>query len=138
MKWNDIKTVNDLKKLGTFNQVKKIINDDLDGCAHVRARSWESLLKTIEKIRSVFGNNAEEIWVDGFVSEEQKYIFCLVELDGENRLKLLGVSGLHYANKDVAKKWRNKIYQKIHPDKYTDPRTNQAVVILDKLYEEML
>ena len=41
-------------------------------------------------------------------TDREKIIFCLLELDGKNRQKALGISGLHYRNKVIATKWLQK------------------------------
>ena len=135
MKWFECRRTDDLQNIGTFNTVKKEINNDLEGNIQLSAKSWNQLLNKISFLTSFFSIGKEDF--DGFVSEEKKYIFCLTRLDGKNRQKNLNVNGLHYKNKELAKQWRKKIAQKIHPDKCSDPDAAEAMIILEKMFREM-
>ncbi|EKF9771330.1 hypothetical protein O1D04_003544 [Vibrio cholerae] len=139
MKWYECKSEQDLKMLGKFAEVKKEIAKDLDGKIVLTARSWKSLQEKVSFLQKVFERSENgSIWYDGFISETEKYIFCLTKLDGKNRQRNLGVSGLHYKNKDVAKKWMFKISHKIHSDKCQDPRAKDAMIELENMYKEMI
>ncbi|MEZ9367201.1 hypothetical protein AB4167_22180 [Vibrio sp. 10N.286.49.E11] len=138
MKWYECRSEQDLKMLGTIAEVKKEIAKDLEGKVVLTARSWTSLLDKVSLLQGLFHRpEHDSVWHDGFVSETEKYIFCLTKLDGKNRQKNLGVSGLHYKNKDLAKKWMFKISHKIHSDKCNDPRAKDAMVELESMYKEM-
>jgi hypothetical protein len=67
-----------------------------------------------------------------------KYLFCLLNLDGKNRQKNLGVTIFHYKDKAIAKNWYKKIVQKIHPDKCSDNRAVSAMKVLDEMLKEMV
>ncbi|HHQ4505562.1 TPA: hypothetical protein ACSP3X_000351 [Aeromonas hydrophila] len=141
MKWIECDTLEDLKLLGSFNCVKELIKKDLDGLVIITARSWTDLFFKLESLKFKFvkaSDENESIWVDGFISETHKYLFCLLELDGENRMKHLGITKLHYMDVKVAKRWRNSIFHKIHTDICHDPRAKSAVLVLDELYSEMV
>ncbi len=73
-----------------------------------------------------------------FYSQTDKYIFVLTELDGKNRRKILGISFLHYKDKDIAKKWRKEILKKIHPDICNHPKAKEACEKMDQIYNEMI
>ena len=139
MKWYECNGLEDLKALGDFRKIKKLISKDLDGKIKITAKSWNELIEKIAFLRSLFSDqkHSDKLRFDGFESEAQKYIFCLTKIDGQNRQKYLGVSGLHYRNKDIAKKWQRKIAQKIHPDKCSDHRSREAMEILENMYMEM-
>jgi len=138
MKWYECSNESDLKKIGSFSDVKKIIYHDLKGKINITARSWRKLYEKINLMQDLFFHSKlGELSFDGFVSETQKYLFCLTQIDGKNRQKNLGVSGLHYRNIDLAKKWKRKIVQKIHPDKCADPRAKDAMLILENMFLEM-
>jgi len=139
MKWYECNSIDQLKELGSFKEVKKIINTDFEGKFVLKSRGWSNLLEKISFLSNIFGRTSNnEIWHDGFVSETEKYLFCLLKLDGQNRQHILGVSGLHYKNKEIAKLWRRKIIQKIHTDKCSDSRAPAAVQALEEMYQEML
>jgi hypothetical protein len=140
MKWAECKNIEELKKLGSFKSVKEMIKKDLKGELNLTGRSWSALLIKITLLSDIFRDNQKnEIWHDGFISEVDKYLFCLLNLDGKNRQNNLGVSILHYKNKEIAKKWYKKIVQKIHPDRCTDnkDRAYAAMKVLDEMFKEM-
>lgn len=138
MKWYECKTTKELKELGTFEQVKQAIRHDLNGELNLAARSWNDLLKKITLLSNIFCHKeTDELWHDGFISETEKYLFCLLKIDGRNRQNILGVSGIHYKNKGIAKKWYQRIAQKIHPDKCSDTRAKAAMEALEEMYREM-
>ena len=138
MKWSECKSIEELKKLGSFKSVKEMIKRDLKGELNLTGRSWSELLIKITLLSDIFRDNQKnEIWYDGFISEVDKYIFCLLNLDGRNRQNNLGVSVLHYKNKEIAKSWYKKIVQKIHPDKCSDNRAVTAMKVLDEMFKEM-
>lgn len=140
MNWMKCESSEDLKLLGSFNNVKKTINHDLKGLVVITAKSWDDLFIKIRALNAKFtqGNSkCEGVWVDGFISETHKYLFCLLELDGENRMKHLGITKLHYVDSKIAKRWKNNILHKIHSDVCSDTRANSAMLVLDELYSEM-
>jgi len=139
MKWYECDNINQLKELGSFRDVKNIINKDFEGKFVLKSRGWANLLEKINFLSNLFSKTSiNEVWHDGFVSETEKYLFCLLKLDGKNRQRILGVNGLHYKNAEVAKSWRKKILQKIHTDKCSDSRATAAMQALEEMYQEML
>ena len=73
-----------------------------------------------------------------FISDTSKYIYALVELDGEKRIKALGIKSEFYYDKEKAKAWRNNISKIIHPDTHSHPKATEAHARLNKLYESMI
>ncbi|MDM8558934.1 hypothetical protein [Candidatus Parabeggiatoa sp. HSG14] len=138
MKWYECNSINQLKELGSFREVKKIINTDFEGKFVLKSRGWSNLLEKINFLSNIFGKSNNKVWHDGFISETEKYLFCLLELDGKNRQRILGVNGLHYKNTEIAKRWKRKIIQKIHTDKCSDSRAPAAMQVLEEMYQEMI
>ncbi len=88
--------------------------------------------------RSVFPINGRPPAGDYyFVSESARLIFALVELDGECRQKVLGLTHAHYRDAEMAKQWRNRIAMQIHPDVSHHPKANDAANELAMMYKEM-
>lgn len=48
-----------------------------------------------------------------FKNETAELIFSLLELDGERRMKRLGITKIHYYRKGVADKWYADILEKL-------------------------
>lgn len=72
-----------------------------------------------------------------FKSEADRIIYALLKLDGEQRLKELGVDRSHTKDLQKAKKWRNDLAKIIHPDICNHPEAAEASGKLTKLYEQM-
>ena len=73
-----------------------------------------------------------------FSSKIDRYIFALTELDGTNRQKILGITPLHYRNKELAHKWKKEIVLLLHPDKCSHPKVKEAWAIMNDIYSEMV
>lgn len=74
---------------------------------------------------------------DCFVSESARLIFALVELDGECRQRILGLTSAHYRDAELAKQWRNRVAMQIHPDVCDHPRAHEAANELAVMFKEM-
>ena len=88
----------------------------------------------IKEVKNIIINHKD----DYFYSEVDRYIFALTELDGKNRQKILGISSLHYSNKEIAKKWKKDMAKKIHPDICNHPKSKEAWEKMDQIYNEMI
>jgi hypothetical protein len=75
---------------------------------------------------------------DYFVSPAAEIVYSIVKLDGEQRLKALGVNGSHYKDADKAKKWRNDLAAKVHPDKCAHPDADKAMNKVTAIYQNMV
>jgi hypothetical protein len=75
---------------------------------------------------------------DYFVSPDAEIVYSIIKLDGEQRLKALGINKSHYKDSDKAKKWRNDIAKKIHPDKCAHPHAAKAMDEIVALYDNMV
>lgn len=73
-----------------------------------------------------------------FKSKQHRYIFALIELDGENREKILEITNELYHNKEKAKIWRDKIIKLIHPDVCTIEGADKAMAKINELYSRMI
>ncbi|HEY9828806.1 MAG TPA: hypothetical protein V6D19_25585 [Stenomitos sp.] len=142
MNWIGVESVQELKKNGSFREVKKKIQEDLTQSIQIKARGWKDLLKIIEKIKSLNNceldkstNNSSNLY---FISDATRYIYSLVELDGEFQLKELGINRTHFRDKSKAKQLRNTIAHEIHPDKCNHPKASDAMDELNNLFKEVL
>jgi cell division protein FtsB len=75
---------------------------------------------------------------DYFVSPTAEIIYSIVKLDGEDRLKALGINRSHYKDPAKAKQWRNDLAAKIHPDKCNHPQAAVAIDEVTALYKNMV
>ncbi len=73
-----------------------------------------------------------------FKSKQHRYIFALVELDGENRAKILEITRELYNDKDKAKIWRDKLIKLIHPDNCPIEGSEKAMAKVNELYSRMV
>ncbi len=150
MRWINVKDVNELKSLGKFTQVKQEIKKDVGDNIKITGRGWNDLYKNITK----FSNLIEEIYqsdlnkskdiqqtsntFDYFTSKSNEYIFYLTELDGDIRMKKLGITKSLFTNKNKAKAWRDKISKEIHPDINNHPKSSLAMAKLNEMYSSMV
>ena len=75
---------------------------------------------------------------DYFVSPTAEIVYSIIKLDGEQRLKALGVNGSHFKDVAKAKKWRNDLAAKVHPDKCVHPQATIAMDEITALYKNMV
>lgn len=134
MKWFECTTEEDLEKIGSYETIKKTIECDFDETIEIKTSNLPVLFKTIEKIKKLLTKEKDGF----FCGEAEKFIFSLTELDGKNRQKILGVTNLHYKNKDIADQWKKKIASKIHEDRCKLPEAKDAWNVLMEMYEEMV
>ena len=72
-----------------------------------------------------------------FKSEEHKIIFALLYTDTALRRKILKITEELYMNADKAKKWRNRLLRKIHPDVCDIIGADEAIKKINELYVHM-
>ncbi len=96
----------------------------------------EILPKTKIKLKEV--NSVVSPSTDYFSSKVDKYIFALTELDGTNRQKILGITPLHYRDREFANKWKKEVASLLHPDKCDHPKAKEAWEIMNNIYSEMV
>ena len=154
MDWLKVNDLEELKKLGSFNEVRGQIKEEGWSQLHVSGRSWQGLLDSIREFRekveklqqlttgecvhSLKGDVKQEAEAGYFNSRASEYIFYLTELDGELRLKKLGVNASHFSSKKAAKAWREQISKVIHPDFCSHQQATAAMAKLNDLYQQMV
>lgn len=153
MKWYEANSIEELKKIGNLRTVKMEINKDikkltgrknLDGFVKMGSNSWKGQydkIVALKKIINVFNDNgvqASENNLNYFKSEADKYIFCLLELDGEERMKQLKIYKSLYVNKNAAREWYMNIARNIHPDTCKLEKSVEAMAELTSIYNKMV
>ncbi len=145
MNWYNVNSLEELKSIGKLTQVRKIIKEQLGENIKVSGRSWQNLYDNIIEFRSVINSldtsipekpkkNSESY----FTSQSNEYIFYLTELDGQIRMKKLGVTQKLFTNEKSAKNWRDKISKQIHPDICHHPKSEDAMSRLNQMYASMV
>ncbi len=140
MDWFQAKTVKELKTFGSFKEVRQKIDNQLGGKLVLKVRGWEDLLKAAKILQSLLPAEEQDTSKTSslyFKSESARIIYALVQLDGEQRLKELGVDKSFVREPEKAKKWRNNFAKLIHPDVCKHPEAADASTQLTKLYEKM-
>ena len=155
MKWYEAESVEELKQIGNFRAVKMEINKDirkitgkskLDGFIKMGSNSWKGLydkILSLKKINNIFEDDNGQAYYnnsnsDYFKSEADRYIFCLLELSGEERMKKLKIYKSLYINKEAAKEWYTNIVKSIHPDVCKCQRATEAMAELTSIYKKMI
>ena len=155
MKWYETKSVEELKELGNLKTVKMEINRDLKkitgrskltGFLEMGSNSWKGQyekIQALKKVMNIFtdekgqaiGNSLDSGY---FKSEADRYIFCLLELSGEERMRQLKIYKSLYINKDAAKEWYHNIAKNIHPDTCSAEQAAAAMAELSSIYNKMV
>lgn len=150
MRWINVKNVNELKSLGKFAEVKREIKQDVGDNIKITGRGWNDLYKNITKFSNLVEHiyksdinssnlvQSSDISSNYFTSKSNEYIFYLTELDGEIRMKKLGITKSLFSNKNAAKAWRDKISKEIHPDINNHPKSTLAMAKLNEMYSSMV
>ena len=153
MKWYEAKSIEELREIGSLRTVKMEINKDirkltgkknLDGFIKMGSRSWKGQydkILALKKIINIFNDNsvqANENNESYIKSEADKYIFCLLELSGEERMKQLKIYKSLYINKDAAREWYMNIAKSIHPDICNSEKSAEAMAELTSIYNKMV
>lgn len=152
MEWMAVESVDELKCLGSFKNVYQQIKNEVGELVNIRARGWKSLYEKIvilQELNNQFNqvmnkkkveiNSEKTHLIEGyFASEEQEYMYYLIELDGEQRMEKLGISSNHFINKKRAKEWRDSMSKKIHPDVSQHIKAAEAMSQINMIYNEMI
>ena len=70
-----------------------------------------------------------------FKSEGHRLAFAINELDGQWRVKMLGLGLNHFNNRELAQKWRNEVLTLLKEHDMDDEITLKN---LNKIYEEII
>ena len=148
MRWINVQNVDELKSLGKFRDVKQEIKKDIGDNIKITGRSWKDLYKNISNFSKLVDKiyncnisnkeNTNKNTTSYFTSKSNEYIFYLTELDGEIRMKKLGITKSLFTNKKDAKLWRDKISKEIHPDINNHPKSALAMAKLNEMYSSMV
>ena len=149
-------------KMEINNDIKSLTGKKkLDGFIKMGSNSWKGQLDKIlalKKVTNIFNeNNGQAINKgqinnntsnkneefndnneDYFKSKADKYIYCLLELSGEQRMKQLKIYKSLYINKEAAKKWYMNIAKNIHPDICKSKKAAEAMAELRSIYNNMV
>ncbi len=149
MEWLQAKTLEDLKACGSFNELRQQIKGSLGEKISLKFGSWEDLFCAIQELRdfiakvdgTISQSNSELEAISKtslyFQSDAARIIYALLELDGEQRLKELGIDKSYTKDLEKARNWRNSVTKIIHPDVCKHPNASEASIKLTKLYEQM-
>ena len=150
MNWIQSKTLKELQACGSFKDVRRNIQSCLGERLTLKARGWKDLLTVVEHLRGFTScqpshslNSPEEIDNSTeaslyFKSEAARIIYALLKLDGEPRLRELGIDRSHYRDLGKAKKWRNEVAKLIHPDVCKHPQSTLATNKLTELFGNII
>lgn len=138
MNWYDAQSVQELKEIGSLEEVVALVSNELGKGLSVSANNWDELLFAIQSLNALFAKREQSASEDYFKSPADKLIFSLIELDGKNRQRQLGIGPLHYKNIDLAKKWKKEIANKLHEDRCKHPKAKEAWHKMEEVYKEMI
>ncbi len=128
-------SIDDLKLLGTFREVKALFQARLGPGVRVTVRSWRGLLAAV---RHAVGGCASPPPRDAFfVSAAAEAIFALLRLHGDPQFELLGITVGHFGNPALAREWRDRVARLVHPDRCEHPEAARAMAEVSEIYEAM-
>lgn len=138
-----VKSEEELKSMGSLRQLRLELQSIVGNDIKLKTDTWKHLYDSILAVNSLVKKCSGESYIQKeddlyFKSEAEKYIFFLLELDGEVRQRKLKINKMHYLNPQTAEKWRNTIAKIIHPDSCKHIKAEQAMAELNKLYQEMI
>ena len=155
--WLNVKSLEELKRLGNFNEIRAEIKNFGGKTIHVSGRSWGELLESIKDFKDVINklnlSDSQDVVVevtpsksnvfvtsnsDYFIDRASEYIFYLTQLDGESRMSKLGITPAYFSSQQKARKWRDKISKVIHPDVCKHVHASDAMAQLNDLYNQMV
>lgn len=127
--------VDDLKRLGSFREVKALFQARLGPGVRVKVRSWQGLLDAVR--RAVEGCTVSAPHDAIFVSEATEAIFALLRLHGDVQFELLGIEVRHFGDRSMARVWRDRLARLVHPDRCDHPAAGRAMAEVSEIYETM-
>lgn len=104
----------------------------------ITSGSWKGIVDKIIIFKSIMKKLESDCSEGLFNCEEAEIIFYLLEIDGPKRAKALNIRKIQYSDKKEAKKWRDNLAKKIHPDICKIQGCDRAISKLNQLYEEMI
>lgn len=140
-------SVDELKKLGKYREIRKLIQQELTNRLQIKARGWNDLYDVISLTRRIgtiqnqdhlMSHIEESEDILYFKSEADRLIYSLIELTGEPQLRALCINKSHFRDAKKAKNLRNSIAHKIHPDKSKHPKAEEAMGKLTKLFKGVI
>jgi len=129
------RSVDEIKKLGTFRQVKAMFQEQLGSRVRVRARSWSALFEAIRHVASSFAPTPSGNGL--FVDESARAIFALLQLHGDAQFHMLGITARHFGHRGLARAWRDRMARLVHPDRCAHPSAARAMAEVSEIYETM-
>lgn len=148
MQWHQIETFEEFKRLGSYRNLRQEIKNSLGEKLYFKAKGWSDLWEVVQSIRKLSEESPKKVQefkitntsdekLMYFKSEADRIIYALLRLDGEQRLRELGVDKSYIKDVEKAKNWRNTLAKIIHPDVCKHPEAAEASTKLTKLYEQM-
>ena len=159
----ELKSIGKLKevKLNINDDLKAITGrSKIEDFIKMGSNSWNSQYEKIQALKKVInifpsevGEGTEilnsedngkkvqamsEVECNYFKSESDRYIFCLLELSGEQRMKQLKIYKSLYINRNAAKEWYYEIARSIHPDTCKNKKASEAMAELTSIYNKMV
>jgi len=130
MKITNIKTIDELKLIGTEEEIKKEIEEIIKPFK-LKNYTYNDLFEALKIL--------QEQWCDfkknHFKSKKDEYLFYLTNLEGKKLLDLLDVQDKHYEDIALTKNWFKNISKHVHPDKNNNSEeSKKAFNALTKIY----
>lgn len=130
----NVTTIDELKNVGSIDYIIKIIENAIKPIK-IRANSYEELFEYTQFLQQKYKEDSEDMF---FKNERNKYLFCLTQVDGKKRNKVIGLNDDLYDNKKLAVSWHRKIVKILRPDINHDELTKEAFNALEEIYRTIM
>jgi len=140
----DAESMEDLKRLGSYREVRRLLQDRVGPHLRIRARGWQDLLALVEHVREAGEEIAQarrkERMAKGhfFVSDAAELIYGLLYLEGDAKSAITKITPRHFSDRKLAKRWRDHALGLVHPDRCDHVDAGRAAAVVNKLYPFML
>lgn len=138
----EARSVDELKRLGSYREVRRRLQDRVGERLQLRARGWNDLYAIVDDLRAGRRAYEDPTSRDGprgpyFVSRAAEVTYALLHLDGDAKVSILGVTPRHFGDARLAKAWRDDLIKLIHPDRCGHPHAGPATAALNADYDFM-
>ena len=147
--WMTIQSVEELRTWGTLKEVKALLGQLWGDDQLASGTSFEQVFKKVQALQKMIQKRvpmSEEYSTEPlipttspyFANEAAEYLFYLLELEGELRMKKLNIQSTLFSNPKKAKNWYRQIAKIIHPDYCPHPKATEGMTKLNELYAQMI
>lgn len=131
--WMSVESEAELRRRYSFEKAKALILRDLDLEGVVYFRSYKTLYSFVSSLQKNFPSSDDEF----FISTKHRLAFSLL-VHNENLDSEIGISKPLFFDRERARKWRDGLMRKFHPDLSEFPRSQEICNKITKIYKRLI